>query len=273
MTLFACSSDKNYPIDTNSSPQEETIASEDAFIKKAGELHNDILYYAEEIIKEKGYPTEISSQQARSLIDTSVRTIVERYINETQGRPMTSAEKATFSNVMNKYSGNTKLHGLMNTISNTNISSTGNKDLNSLYSQLNIHTDARKYFNKLLSLLNNENFKSSANQLYKEVQNSSLPEYEKQHTLTVISIGINSYDYWKRPDFGGPQTRLSNADANRVIKKDMLGALGGFIRGLTIGKPGLIFGPGGYAATLIGHTLIWGAAASVERGLELGWDI
>lgn len=272
MTLFACSSDKNYPIDTNSSPQEETIASEDAFIKKAGELHNDILYYAEDI-KEKGYPTEISSQQARSLIDTSVRTIVERYINETQGRPMTSAEKVTFNNTLNKYSGNTKLHSLTNTISNTNISSIGNRDLNSLYNQMNIHMDARKYFNRLLSLVNNENFNISANLLYKEVQNSSLPEYEKQHALTVISIGINSYDYWKRPDFGGPQTRLSNADANRVIKTDMLGAITGFLIGLSIGSTGLVFGPGGYTMTLIGHTLVYAAYRSVERGIELGWDL
>lgn len=276
LVFVSCETDSTVNVSNDTSLEVKTsVVSElydDITFDAIASMHSRALGCAEEIILEKNLnPSELSIEQMADVTETAVLAAVEEYVAKAEGRSLTATEKNTLKSETDNFWNDTNHIKTFDNIANYSsvIPDTGTPDLNQLYQDFSISVAARKYYNKIFSSIDKSNYKNILSGLSTEVRGSTLPPKDKTALLEVIAVMKDSYDYWDKPDFGGPNTRAMNLYTKMCLKSDACGALKGVWRGLRSASTGLVFGPGGTVLTITGCIVVNAAISSIRTGVRL----
>lgn len=275
LTMFLCllySTSCSHDVPLNSDNKETTVITPINEVENVASLHSMTLDCVSEVIKEQGLiGKDLTSAQLYAVTESAVLKGVQKYISQKEGRTLTSTEESTLKKEVQNYWNDSRNRTLFKKISqgdgiSSTIPTTGTPDLNQLYRNMNISSEAQKYFNKMFSNMNSSNYENILDQLYMEVwSKGNLSETEKKGVMNVIVVTKDSYKYWNNQ----PMTRISS-EAKGVIMSDAAGAIRGLWIGIGRSAGSLIFGPGGAVLTLTGSVIVQAAAASVEAGVIAG---
>lgn len=262
----ACANDEPISMESNLNPEIELNAYEDA-----SALHSIVLDCAAEIVKEQNLPVEqLTQAQIYSVTQDAVLRGTQKYIAQREGRSLSATEQNTLkAEVSNYWNDNNRTLIKKLSQSSTPINpNTGNADLNTIYRNYNINSEAQKYLNKMLGNMDASGYENYLDGLVAEVWStaSGLSNDEKLSLINVITVTKDSYKYWSQK---APMTRLSRT-AKGIILSDAIGGIRGFFRGLGRSAGSLVFGPGGMVLTITGSVITNAAASSVESAIIAG---
>lgn len=270
--LYTTSCSQDAPLSFDNT--EISVASCPDEINDLASLHSITLDCVKEVMKDQELTKgDLTNTQLYAVTESAVLKGVQKYIAQKEGRTLTSTEENTLKQEVSSCWNDSRNRTLMKKLSQSDAIDkinpiTGSTDLNTLYKNLNISTEAQRYFNKMFGNMNSANYESILDQLYMEVwSQSAFSDKEKQGVMNVIAVTKDSYKYWTTNY--SPMTRLSGT-AKGIIASDAYGALRGLWAGLGRSVGSLIFGPGGAVLTIGGSVIANAAVYSVEAGIIAG---